>query len=1238
MSATIWSFMDRMGFEMFHYLLSVLWQSTLLFTGVFLLLYILRKRGAGLRHKFLFFALLLSPILPLLTLGIQKTGVPQKGITVMSSYREPSPVSPEYSKSHQSLSTKSTAIIEMEILQPITPESQPTPFSPPHYPWAFAGIFYVFGVAFFLGWIILGRLRIRHWRLESVPCTNERVLEIFRKARKSLGIERNILILKSSHVPVPLSLGTLHPSIFLPENLESHIDDEELTAIAFHETAHIKRRDPLILNLAALVRAILFFHPLVWIAVRQISNYAEMCADDAALDHTGQPLSYARLLTRLSENLIRRPLSTEMATGLLFTKSAFLKRVEAILGDRPRLRRLSRFVLIASLMAVLVSLFFSLSFPLKVGGFAEETKREGKISTETIRIAHWSAIVNSQAMGNLSALSPGGIRNEENYKSIAVSSGKIGEFLKESQQNGNVIFSRDVIAWLIPSNQNLGWDMSCLLPEQKQFRATGEGQFDAKIKKSTILMSLKMNLDLQSGDFQKKIHITSESSLEPGKTLVLFFPIDDMKDSLYLMLIFQPEQFSPEEILYVNQVTETAWWIEEGREAVARLLEYSTIRVKLKTDLEDREFQIWNKPLAHYDFTQNRKNKVPVIDLGRPDQDLWLTVSKQILLRMRNPSRKDAFDEGDLCVPELHLLFPMRRTRMAPLKIPGRIRSFEPFSERLKRMTKSEILEQISAYENLPGKKAQSGFPAWPGLYYALVGNEGDLAAVEIFGSAENPSAGFIPLGKINEAAKTAEIFQGKDMSLQGSVTDEQGNPLEGVKIVNWFPFGSNPQETATNSRGIYYFTTRRGYVVKAFREGYAPAFEEFRDKYNKMEEKNEPMFANIAMNKGGTVNGRIMDQSSGNPLEGARILVDRKAKDPHVGNLPYDIWTSEQITTHNDGRFRVELVPTGLVKIRAEADGYKSEESGYMELKKGESKSFELSLSKMTEQELGKEKSEEEKQEKRDRSLNGVIKDSSGKPLDGVKISNFSPHGSMPQETYTNARGEFRFDRERGYVIIAEKKGYAPSFYEFREQYYQNRREGKDLSPVEMVMTTGGNVSGVIRSELDQKPTPNADVWIDRWGKDPDVGINRYIIWKSQTVKADEQGRFYLENVPDGALRLHAEAKGFAENISPEFALDPESQKEISLDLYPGMDVRISVLDKERQTPIEGVEIWFSEKGSSKSDQEGVCLFPNVSLGNYWIKCTAQSYHEMTMKDIAIEEKQGVKELRLLMLPIKQP
>ena len=91
MNITIWSFMDRMGFEMFHYLLSVFWQSTLLFAAVLIVLFFLRNHRAGVRHKLWILALVLAPFLPLLTSAVSRIGAPQLSLPVLPAYRDLSP-------------------------------------------------------------------------------------------------------------------------------------------------------------------------------------------------------------------------------------------------------------------------------------------------------------------------------------------------------------------------------------------------------------------------------------------------------------------------------------------------------------------------------------------------------------------------------------------------------------------------------------------------------------------------------------------------------------------------------------------------------------------------------------------------------------------------------------------------------------------------------------------------------------------------------------------------------------------------------------------------------------------------------------------------------------------------------------------------------------------------------------------------------------------------------------------
>jgi beta-lactamase regulating signal transducer with metallopeptidase domain len=352
----LYSTLDQWGFATSRFLLSALWQSSLLFCAVIAISWLLRHRRASARHWLWTLALLTAPLLPFITSGAGHIGAPQAPVSVLPNYVQPIHDTAPFSD----------AALEEAWIAPL-PMSQAPPAAAVkalNYPWAIALLAYAIGVMVFLTWFTLGRLRIRHWIRSAVPTTDHRVLAAFRNAQSSLRLNRSCLVLEGSAVPVPVSVHVLHPRILLPVELAERLSDEELYAVALHETAHLRRRDPLILTLATLVRALLFFHPLVWLAVRQVSILAEHCADDAVLDATAEPLPYARMLTRLSEDLPTRSLSTEMATGLLFTKSTFLARIEAVLGNRARIMRLSRLALTGTVVGVFASLALAMALPL----------------------------------------------------------------------------------------------------------------------------------------------------------------------------------------------------------------------------------------------------------------------------------------------------------------------------------------------------------------------------------------------------------------------------------------------------------------------------------------------------------------------------------------------------------------------------------------------------------------------------------------------------------------------------------------------------------------------------------------------------------------------------------------------------------------------------------------------------------------------------------------------------------
>jgi beta-lactamase regulating signal transducer with metallopeptidase domain/peroxiredoxin len=363
-----WVVLDHWGFSVARLLLTVLWQSSILFLVIMLLARLLRGRRATLRHALWVAAVLVAPLLPLLTLAASRAGAPQARVSVLPAYVEP----PDLPQERPSPGPDPAGLLLEEgkgeggpATQTGEPEPAASPLSLWDYPWALLLVGYASGVAFFLGLTVLGRVRLRQWVVGAVPVLDERTRQTLVEAARRAGLRRQVPVLESSRVPVPLTAGAFRPVVLLPGGLCARLSDAELCSLALHETAHIARKDPLILSLIPLVRALLFFHPLVWLACRQISLLAEQAADDAVLDVTGEPVAYAKMLARVAQELRRPSLTTELAAGIVLSKSAFLRRVEAILSDRrDSLRRLSRRALALTILAALLSLFLASALPL----------------------------------------------------------------------------------------------------------------------------------------------------------------------------------------------------------------------------------------------------------------------------------------------------------------------------------------------------------------------------------------------------------------------------------------------------------------------------------------------------------------------------------------------------------------------------------------------------------------------------------------------------------------------------------------------------------------------------------------------------------------------------------------------------------------------------------------------------------------------------------------------------------
>lgn len=114
-----------------------------------------------------------------------------------------------------------------------------------------------------------------------------------------LGVHRAIRFLRSRLAEVPMVVGWFSPVVVVPVSALTSLTPDQLRAVLAHKPAHIRRYDYLINGIQSIIEIILFFHPAVWWLSARIRHERERCCDDIAVRSAGNPIVFAKALSRL---------------------------------------------------------------------------------------------------------------------------------------------------------------------------------------------------------------------------------------------------------------------------------------------------------------------------------------------------------------------------------------------------------------------------------------------------------------------------------------------------------------------------------------------------------------------------------------------------------------------------------------------------------------------------------------------------------------------------------------------------------------------------------------------------------------------------------------------------------------------------------------------------------------------------------------------------------------------------
>lgn len=299
-------------------------QSTIFAAAVALLILLLRKNAAYVRHRLWFIASIkfLIPFSLLVSIG---NLIPRH-------IAKPS-AQPVWIVSTQ------------EIIQPLTTSTAPVEIHAPrnYLPATALALWFAGFAAIAIWWLI-------RWRRVHALC----------KSATLLKGDFPVPVLSAPGVIEPGVVGILRPGLLLPDGVRDRLSPEQFAAILAHESAHVRRRDNLTSAIHMAVQSAFWFHPLVWWIGMRLVEERERACDEEVLRRGIRPETYAEGILEICKLYVESPLAC--VSGV--TGSDLKKRIEAIMRNRTALRM--NFIRKISLAALAIS---AVTLPLTLGVF-----------------------------------------------------------------------------------------------------------------------------------------------------------------------------------------------------------------------------------------------------------------------------------------------------------------------------------------------------------------------------------------------------------------------------------------------------------------------------------------------------------------------------------------------------------------------------------------------------------------------------------------------------------------------------------------------------------------------------------------------------------------------------------------------------------------------------------------------------------------------------------------------------
>src|SRR5215813_12225421 len=164
---------------------------------------------------------------------------------------------------------------------------------------------------------------------------------------------RQVRILCSTSVAVPVAVGSLDPLIILPDALLRETDRGVLTAAIGHELVHVLRRDYLLNLIYEFISLPLSFHPATALVKRRIRETRELSCDELVAEKLLDAAVYARSLVHLAGSAVNLSRPGATITVGIADADILEERVMTILR-KPKINTRRRNLLLVAVALIFV--------------------------------------------------------------------------------------------------------------------------------------------------------------------------------------------------------------------------------------------------------------------------------------------------------------------------------------------------------------------------------------------------------------------------------------------------------------------------------------------------------------------------------------------------------------------------------------------------------------------------------------------------------------------------------------------------------------------------------------------------------------------------------------------------------------------------------------------------------------------------------------------------------------------